>query len=66
MSDQNGHKRLRIVSFQVQPVLLVDDGENLSPLPVQPLNIPAERWGGVVEEMAAAIGRLRAEVEEPS
>jgi hypothetical protein len=57
-------KRLRPVAFIVQPQFMVDDGENLTPLPVQPLTIGAADWPNVVEIVAVATEQLRQQVEE--
>lgn len=63
MSD-NGRKRLRVVSFTVQPLVMEDDGENLLPLPVTAVQIPAAEWNETaVEKVAEAVARLRAEIE---
>lgn len=51
-------KRLRIVSFQVQPLIMLDDGDRLEPLPVQPVNISAADWPRVQEILTEAIARL--------
>lgn len=55
--------RLRIVAYLVQPQLMADDGDSLTPLPVQPLAIPAVDWPNVVELVAAGIEQLRSQVE---
>lgn len=57
--------RLRTVSYVVQPQLMADDGENLTPLAVQPVTIAAADWPNVVELMAAGVEQLRAQVEGP-
>ena len=36
--------RLRVVSWRVQPIVMSDDGEHLTPVPVQPLDIPSADW----------------------
>ncbi|MDP8928681.1 MAG: hypothetical protein M3O70_08935 [Actinomycetota bacterium] len=58
-------RRLRIVGWQIQPVMMVDDGENLTPLPVQPVEVPHSRW----EEFAKAgwrdaVEQIRVAVEQ--
>lgn len=58
--------RLRIVGWNVQPVVMADDGDNLTPLPVAPQMVNAADWeafkaGGDVEALAA----IRAQVEGP-
>lgn len=35
---------IRVVQFVVQPVLVFDDGENLTPLQVSPITVPAADW----------------------
>lgn len=59
--------KLRLVGWQVQPIIMADDGENLTPVQVQPVQIPAAQWdafksGGDDE----AIAQLRAQVEAPT
>jgi hypothetical protein len=36
--------RLRLVGWNIQPVLMVDDGENLTPIQVPPISISAGQW----------------------
>ncbi len=57
--------RLRIVGYLVQPQLMADDGDNLTPLPVQPVAISAIDWPNVVELVSDAIEQLRPQVEGP-
>lgn len=66
--------RLRVVSYMVQPVFMLDDGENLTPWPPpddrgQPqqvvLTIPAAEWPAVVEHLAGAVEQLRQQAEGP-
>lgn len=58
--------RLRIIGYLVQPQLMADDGENLTPLPVQPLTILAADWPGVVALVADGVEALRQQVEGPA
>ena len=56
--------RLRVVAWRVQPVVMADDGENLTPVNVQPVEIPAREWqafkdGGDEEALAS----IREQVE---
>lgn len=37
-------KRVRVVAWRVQPIVMVDDGDELVPIPVQPTDIPASQW----------------------
>lgn len=55
--------RLRVVGYIVQPQLMADDGETLTPLPVQPVTIPASEWPGVIEAVAGGIEQLRQQIE---
>lgn len=36
--------RVRIIGWQVLPIVMLDDGENLTPIPVQPLTVAAKDW----------------------
>lgn len=56
--------RMRLVGWNVQPVVMADDGENLSPVQVGGQMIPAAGW----EDFKAggderALDALRAQVE---
>lgn len=58
-------KRMRVVGWNVQPIIMSDDGENLTPVPVQATTINAADW----EEFKlngdkAALEELRAQVEK--
>lgn len=37
--------RMRLVGWEVRPVVMADDGDNLTPVPVNPQMIPASQWG---------------------
>ena len=55
---------MRVVGWNVHPVVMADDGENLSPVQVSAQTIPAVAWeafkdGGDVEALEA----LREQVE---
>lgn len=57
--------RMRVVGWNVQPVVMADDGENLVAVQVTPQMIPAGLW----EEFkaggdAAALEQIREEVEQ--
>lgn len=58
--------RLRVVGFVIAPQLMVDDGENLQPLQVEPLQVAAAQWPNVVDLMAGAIEELRQRVDGPA
>ncbi len=59
------NQRLRPVSFIVQPQFMVDDGEYLTPLPVQPLTIAAADWRNVVDIVGHVVEQIREQVEGP-
>lgn len=57
-------RRMRLVGWQVQPVIMADDGEHLEPVQVQPQVVQARNWqafkdGGDV----AALEGVRRQVE---
>lgn len=58
--------RLRPIQFIVQPVFVVDDGDILTPLNVQPVTVAAADWPNVVELVATATAQLREQIEVPS
>lgn len=50
--------RIRVVGWNVQPVVMLDDGESLTPVQVAPNMIPAAQWqafkdGGDAEAIAS-------------
>lgn len=56
--------RMRLVGWEVRPVVMADDGENLTPVNIAPQVIPAAAWqtfkdGGDSE----ALDKLRAQIE---
>jgi len=57
--------RLRLVGVVLTPQFMVDDGDNLTPLPVESIPIAAVDWPRVVELFAQAVAVLRAQVEAP-
>lgn len=42
-------KRVRVVQYVVHPVLVVDDGDNLDPLQVEPITVPAAGWAAFID-----------------
>lgn len=56
--------RMRLVGWNVQPVVMADDGENLTPVQIGPQTIPAADWqafkdGGDTQALAS----LREQIE---
>ncbi len=58
-------KRLRPIGYIVQPQFVVDDGEELTTIQVQPLSIPVQDWPNVVGLVEEATDQLRQQVEGP-
>ncbi len=58
--------RLRPISYIIQPQFVVDDGDSLTPVPVQPITVSAADWPSVVVLMAQATEQLRQQVEAPA
>lgn len=57
--------RVRVVGWSVQPVLMVDDGENLTPLKIEAQMIPAAKWdefkdGGDADAVAGICQQVEA------
>lgn len=66
MSDPNpAPRRLRIQSLTVVPVLVWDDGEELSPGPqVDPIAIPLSAFADFAENFPGEVSELGATLEE--
>lgn len=61
--------RVRVVQYVVQPILVADDGENLTPLEVKPMTVPAAAWAAFVESgLGDALAKLEADLnaDEPT
>jgi hypothetical protein len=55
---------MRLLGWQVQPVIMIDDGENLEPVYVQSQFIAAKQWDQFKDGGdEAALAQLRAEAE---
>lgn len=64
MSDQT--PRLRVVAWRVQPLVMADDGEHLTPVEVQPAEIPAAQWQTFKDGGDdAALAQVRAQLDQP-
>jgi hypothetical protein len=48
-------KRARFVSAQIQFQVVLDDGEEFEPVPVQPITVPAKAWPPNVPELLAQV-----------
>lgn len=59
--------RMRIIRWMVQPVVLADDGETLTEVPVQPIAIAHAQWETFTTEgWRQAVDELRRQIESPS
>ena len=57
--------RLRIAHVLVQPVLVWDDGDDLTPGPeLQPVSVPFGQLGHFIESLPAEVAQLAAQVAE--
>lgn len=59
--------RMRVVGWQVQPIIMADDGDTLTPVQLQPVQIPLAQWqafkdGGDMQ----ALEQVRAQIELPT
>jgi len=57
--------RLRIVAYHVQLQAMSDDGDELTPLQLQPLTVAAADWPDVLTLVGRAVEPLREQVEGP-
>lgn len=55
-------KKIRTVQFIIQPVLVEDDGEHLSPLETRPITISAKELDGFSEKFKEQIAMQEAEI----
>lgn len=53
--------RMRLVGWQIQPVIMADDGENLKSIPVDPIFVPAKDFADFDPDNA--LEPIRAQVE---
>lgn len=63
--------RMRVVGWNVQPVVMADDGENLTPVQVGPQMIPASQWedfkaGGDKKSLEGVRGHIEQAQDAPS
>lgn len=58
-------KRVRVIQYVIHPVLVVDDGADLTPLDVEPITVPAAGWASFIEGgLASALAGLEAQVND--
>jgi hypothetical protein len=61
--------RMRLVGWNVQPVLMIDDGDNLTPVNVQAIQITAANWdefknGGDEKALAELHEQAKSQLEQ--
>lgn len=57
--------RVRLLRVTVQPEFVVDDGDTLSPLPLQAVEIPAAQWiEFAADNFAKAIAAIQEQVDQ--
>jgi hypothetical protein len=54
--------RLRLVKVIVHPILVLDDGENLTPFDNSPSEIPASEWPTFHERLQADIAAAEEQI----
>lgn len=62
--------KLRVIKMVLQPVVVLDDGETLTEIEVQPIVVPWKAWdayvnGGLAEAMAQLEAQLAPPETEP-
>lgn len=59
-------QRLRLVRIHIRPEVVIDDGETLTPLDVEPITLSPSEWAKFREDgWEAALQALAAEVIQP-
>lgn len=59
-------RRLRIAHLIVQPVLVWDDGDELTPGPAaKPLTVPLSQLTALADRLPGEVARLQAQSEQP-
>jgi hypothetical protein len=63
-------RKIRFIQFAVQPVAVIDDGENLNPIEIKPIVIRASEWArfaasGPSELLAELQHQLDAQTNPP-
>jgi|1185.fasta_scaffold308577_2 hypothetical protein len=55
--------KVRLVSLTVQPMIVLDDGENLTPRPVTHMSIESSRIDEVPTQIRAALKDLQQQID---
>lgn len=57
--------RVRVLRFIVQPVLVIDDGEDLDPIDVQPIEVAARDWPTfAAEQWPAMLQQVQSQIDD--
>lgn len=56
--------RLRMVEITIQPVLMLDDGESLTSIPINPATFPASELDKLPEQLREQISVLEKQLTE--
>lgn len=56
--------KLRVVSYRVQPIMMLDTQSDLIPVEAVPTMIPANEWNDVVATMRREVGNMSAKLAE--
>jgi hypothetical protein len=64
-------RKMRVIGWSVQPVIMIDDGENLESVDVKGQFVPARKWnefknGGDERGLAPLRAQLELEASEPA
>lgn len=59
-------QKLRVLGYTVQTHLLVDDGDILTPVPTDPVNVSTTQWPNIVDLMEEARQKLEATLSTPA
>lgn len=60
-------RKLRLVKVVVQPVFVIDDGETLTELPVEPVLVSGAEWATYIEtRWPQAVHALEQKINAPS
>ena len=58
-------RRLRVAQVVVTPVLMWDDGDELTPGPaLQPVTVPLSQLAGLAERLPAEVAQIEAQATE--
>lgn len=68
MSASKQSMELRLLKVVVQPIMVLDDGNSLREVPVDPITVPANEWpnyptGRFVQQMKELQGQLAQTIE---